>query len=126
MTDLQQFVAMKKVDLEKLKQQQQFAPQQQIQSGGMGPWVGPPTEQVFSGQGYMTNNQQSFMNANLASNVPQGSVNFGAGTIPGPIGQQQQNFGTPQYYGTTTNAVQGEVWGLGQNSGQNTQWGYNR
>ena len=74
------------------------------------------------------------MNANLASNVPQGSVNFvpgagtflpGAGTMTGPIGQQQQNFGTPQYHATTTNAVQGEVWGLGQNSGQNTRWGYN-
>jgi len=32
------------------------------------------------------------------------------------------NLQVPQNYGQ----VQGEVWGLGQNSGQNTQWGNNR
>ena len=90
-------------------------------------------QQPFSSQGYTTpGNRQTVMqgqqglqgNANLASNVTQGSVTQGlTGGMPsGLVGPQHQLFSTPQNYDQT----QGEVWGLGQNSGQNVQWGNNR
>jgi hypothetical protein len=92
------------------------------------------TQQPFSGQGYATpGNQQTVMqgkqgNANLASTVTQGNAtqSLTGGMSSGLAGQQHQLFTAGPACMQNYDQTQSEVWGLGQNSGQNVQWGNNR